>query len=106
MRVDITEVLQLDEQRPLSLRELAELSRLPETDLLELQFSGAIQPLESGTAQPLFSARYLLTARTAGRLHSDFELDMHGVALVLQLLERLQQLEARLSALQAQQPHR
>lgn len=104
MRVEITEVVQLDEQQPLSLRELAELSRLAEADLLELQHSGVIQPLDAGTAQPLFSARCLLTTRTAGRLRSDFELDIHGVALVLQLLERLQKLEARLSELQVRQP--
>ncbi|MGH8306895.1 MAG: chaperone modulator CbpM [Gammaproteobacteria bacterium] len=106
MRVELTEVLWLDEHHELSLRELAELSGLPETELRELVDCGAITPLTPEAPAWTFGADCVVAARTAARLRRDFDLDSQGLALALTLIEHVNALEARLRRLDAQLPHR
>jgi chaperone modulatory protein CbpM len=106
MKVELNEVLWLDERRELSLTELAELSGLTEAELHELADVGAIAPVDPGAAQPAFRADCVVTARTACRLRTDFELDAQGLALALILLDRICDLETRLRELSAQLPRR
>jgi chaperone modulatory protein CbpM len=106
MKVEFAEVLLIDEHGALSLTQLAELSRLPQEDLLELVACEALVPLDPYASEPSFGAHALLTARTAARLRADFELDAHGVVLALALLDRIDELEARVRELMAQLPHR
>jgi chaperone modulatory protein CbpM len=106
MKVELTEVLWLDEQEQLSLTELAGLSGLSEAELRELVDFGAILPVDPG-AEPLgFRADCIVTARAACRLRTDFELDAQGLALALTLLDRIHDLEAQLRNLSAQLPRR
>jgi len=49
-----------------------------------------------------FEARWLVVARTASRLRHDFELDAHGLSVVLSYVERIEALEAELRRLRAQ----
>ena len=106
MKVELTEVLWLDEQGQLSLTELAGLSGLSEAELHELVDLGAIVPVDPG-AEPLgFRTDCIVTARTACRLRTDFELDAQGLALALTLLNRIHDLEAQLRDLSAQLPRR
>ncbi|WP_369125181.1 chaperone modulator CbpM, partial [Cryobacterium sp. RTS3] len=44
------------------------------------------------------------SARTARRLRDDFELDGHGLAVALNLLRRIRELEAQLTHAQAKLP--
>jgi len=104
MRVELTEVVRIEEHQDLSLSELAELSRLSEADLRRLQELGVIVPVDPGAAERTFSAECLVVARTACRLQQDFELDVQGVALALTLLERIRKLEAELTELKARLP--
>ncbi|MHB8624379.1 MAG: chaperone modulator CbpM [Sulfuricaulis sp.] len=104
MKVELTEVLWLDEHLELSLTELAELSGLSEVDLRELVDYGAIAPVDPRAASPIFLADCVMTARTACRLRSDFELDVPELALALNLLNRIRGLEAQLRDLNAQWP--
>jgi chaperone modulatory protein CbpM len=104
MKAILTEMLWLDEQHTLSLSELAELSGLTHEDVEELVDYGVIAPVESGTTQATFHARYVVTAKTARRLRDDFELDARGVALAMTLIERMHELEERLRELQARFP--
>jgi chaperone modulatory protein CbpM len=106
MKVELTEVLWLDEQEQLSLTELAGLSGLSEAELRELVDCGAIIPLDPGAEALGFRADCVVTARTACRLRTDFELDAQGLALALTLLNRIHDLEAQLRDLSAQLPHR
>ncbi|MGA9851905.1 MAG: chaperone modulator CbpM [Gammaproteobacteria bacterium] len=106
MRVDLTEMLWLDEYQELSLKELAELSRLPETDLQELVDTGIITPLDPEAPARAFGADCVVAARTAARLRQDFDLDSQGLALALMLIEHVQALEERLRRLDAQLPRR
>jgi chaperone modulatory protein CbpM len=99
-----TEVLWLDEQREVSLRELIDLSGLHEAELLELVHSGVIPANEPPGAGYRFSARLVTVARTAFRLRNDFELDTRGLSVALRLLERVRALEEEIGRLRAELP--
>jgi chaperone modulatory protein CbpM len=100
------EALWLTENLRFSLAELAELAGVPEAELRELADYGAITPVDPGASQWAFTATCLTTVRAASRLRASFELEPHGVALVISLLERIRDLEAELTALRAQMPRR
>jgi ABC-type taurine transport system substrate-binding protein len=89
---------------PLPLRELVELSGLSEAEVRELVDYGVLTPADEATSQWVFSVQSITIARTARRLREDFELDPHGVALLLAYLDRIHELEAELCALRAQLP--
>jgi hypothetical protein len=63
-----------------------------------------LAPIEPGARAWTFRADRLVVARSARRLRKDLELDPHGVALVVTLLERVRDLEAELRDLQAKLP--
>ena len=96
----------LHEHYEFSLAELCELSGLSETELRELVDYGVLAPVDSDAPHWSFSADRLVLARSARRLREDLELDLHGVALVLTLLERVHDLEAELRDLRAKLPRR
>jgi chaperone modulatory protein CbpM len=94
------DILWLDEHAEISLAELAALARLPEADVLELVEYGVLVPARDD----VFAAYSVAVARRARRLRADFELDLHGAALALELIERIRELEAEVRALRAQLP--
>lgn len=100
----MAEVMWLDESEVISLSELVEISGLSEDELLELVHAGAIPSRENALQEYTFSARVVTTARTACRLRDDLELDPHGLALAIKLLERVRELEAELARLRALAP--
>jgi chaperone modulatory protein CbpM len=98
------EVLWLDEHRVVSLEELVECSGLTRAELLELVQGGAIPFREVHGTSYTFSARVIHVARTAGRLRDELELDMAGLGVALQLLERVRGLEEEITRLRAMLP--
>jgi chaperone modulatory protein CbpM len=104
MKVELTETVWLDERGVVTLVELAECSGLTEPELIELVELGALEPLESGAADLRFRAQCIAAARAASRLRNDFELDAHGLALVLSLLDRVHELESELRRAHARLP--
>ena len=106
MRIELTELVWLEEHRDLTRPELAELSGLSEAELRELETYGAITPIDAAAATPRFAARSIVAARTACRLRNDFELGTPGLAVALALLERIGALEAELREAHAQLPAR
>jgi len=96
----------LNEHYEFSLEELCELSGLSEAELRELVDHGVLAPIEPGARAWTFRADRLVVARSAHRLRKELELDPHGVALVVTLLERVRGLEAELRDLQAKLPRR
>ena len=92
-----------DEDR-LPLSELADLAGLSEDELTELVDCGALAPTEGLPGQWMFGLRSLTVARTARRLREDFELESHGVALLLGFMDRIRHLEEELRELQARLP--
>jgi chaperone modulatory protein CbpM len=95
MKLEVTEVAWMDQHYEISLEELAERSHLSRADIELLIDSGAISALD---------VRALEVARIAARLRADFETDLHGVALAMTLLRRIEQLELELSGLRARVP--
>ena len=106
MRIELTEVVWLHEHDALSVNQLAELSGLSEQEIYELVDYGAMTPIDTNAIQRSFDAHYIVAARTARRLRDDFELNTHGLALALSLLDRVHELEAELGDLRAQLPRR
>ena len=104
MPLDLTEAVWLDERGVVTLIELAECSGFSEKELRDLVDLGALAPLDPEAPELNFDARCIIAARTASRLRHDFELDVHGLALALSLLERVQELEAEVGRLQANLP--
>jgi hypothetical protein len=100
----IERAMWLHEQHELLLEELCELSGLSETELRELVDYGVLAPIDSHAQHWTFSADRLIVARSARRLRRDFDLDPHGVALAVTLLERVHDLEAELRDLRAKLP--
>jgi len=100
-----SEVWWLDEQRVVSLEELAQLSGLSSTELLELVHCGALTVREERGATCYFAAQTISVARTAGRLRDELELDVSGLGVALRLLERVRGLEAEIARLRALLPH-
>lgn len=96
----------LTEDARFSLEELAELADMPEAEVRELVDYGAVTPVDPDAAPWIFDGRCLLTIRTACRLRVSFDLEPHGVALIVSLLERIRGLEAQLGSLHAQSPQR
>ena len=106
MKIELTEVLWMDQYQELSLADLAKLSGLSEAELSELVDCGAIVPVNTDSAEWIFDAGCLVVAKTACRLRNDFELDTQGLAVALTLLARIHNLETQLHDLRAQLPGR
>jgi chaperone modulatory protein CbpM len=95
MEVEVLELEWLEEEQECAAGQLAQQSRLPEDEILELVHCGAI-PREPGRARS--------AARMAARLRQDFELDLQGVALALTLLRRIAELEVEVARYRAASP--
>lgn len=104
MTVEYCDALWPDERQTIPLRSVAEVSGLSEGELLQLIDCGALAPFSETSGQVMFSIQSIAVARTARRLRDDFELDPHGVAVLLAYLDRIRELEAQLRALQARLP--
>ena len=99
---DVPEPALPDEDGPLSLAELAEISGLSEAVIRELLEAGVLQEGSFSGAGWSFHAGSLMLARRARRLRADFDLDDSGTVLALTLLQRIEALEARLRELECQ----
>jgi chaperone modulatory protein CbpM len=104
MKIELTEAVWLEERGVVSLRELAESSGLSEPELEDLVALGAIEPVDPDAQQWNFAAGCIISARAACRLRDDFELDVQGLALVMSLLDRVEELETELQRLHAHVP--
>jgi len=91
----------LDAETTIALDELVAASGLPRETVVELVEWGVFQP---AGAPWTFASRTVILARRAARLRRDFELDLPGLALAASLLDRIDELEARLRELECQLP--
>ena len=101
MNIETCEALHVDEHGELSFAELIECSGLTDAELRELVEYGALVPVDPALASWTFRGHTLLLARSAGRLRHEFDLDTHGVSVLLRFVERIEALEAELRALRA-----
>lgn len=87
---------------PLTLEQLCRSCGLPEEQILLLVEEGIIEPQAEHaetTERWQFHWTSLTRVRTSTRLQQDLGVNLPGVALALELLERIEQLERRLQSL-------
>ena len=106
MAAEHADAVWVTESQKYSLAELVALSGLPEAELRELVEYGALRPANPEAASWVFSGQCVLSVRAAQRIRGSFELEPQSLALVISLLERIRELEARLGQVYAQQPRK
>jgi len=92
----------LDDQTELSLNDLCRICSSPAEWIIELVEEGILEPvgfeqIHWQQTQWRFSVESLQKARTAMRLQHDLGINLAGIAVVLDLLEEIDSLQARLS---------
>jgi chaperone modulatory protein CbpM len=106
MSAFLAEAVWLNESELCSLDDLLQASGLSAQELQEFIESGVIEPVERDAETHVFRATCIVVARTARRLRDDFELDTRGVAVALNLLRRIRELEAELEDVYARLPRK
>jgi chaperone modulatory protein CbpM len=106
VKAEHAEAQWLTEECEFSLSELVDLSGSSVEELRELVEYGAIAPVNPESSHWVFPGQCLPTVRAACRLRVSFDLEPHGVALVISLIDRIHDLEAQMGSLRAQLPHR
>jgi chaperone modulatory protein CbpM len=88
----------LDEECSFSLDELSTACCVRTEYIIELVAEGIIEPMESRREQQYwhFTGENLLRARKARRLQTDLGINLAGAALVLDLMEEVDQLQQQL----------
>ena len=101
MNIETVEALRVDERGEIGWAQLVEVSGLSDAELTELVDDGALIPVDPAAPSWSFTAYSVVVARTAGRLHREFDLDAHSLAVVLRFVARIEDLERQLRALRA-----
>ncbi len=94
------EPLVLDDATQLGLGELARACGLRVELVMEMVEVGLLEPRGRGPLRWRFPASAVARARAAARLQRDLELNLAGAALVLELLDEIRALQARVRALE------
>ncbi len=85
---------------PITLEELGEIFNLPSEFINELIAYEIIHPQRSAASGLLFDLQEISRLKRALRLQRDLELNLTGVAIVLDLLEEVQELRAHANLLE------
>lgn len=101
MKTQADDAMRLDEYTEITWTQLVSACGLPEGEVRELVRYGALVPRDPTAPTWTFEARWLIVARHASKLRRDFDLDPHGVSVVLSYVERIENLEAELRAMRA-----
>jgi chaperone modulatory protein CbpM len=89
----------LDENTLVTFTELCQSCDVGSDVVAEMVEIGILDPTGDGPGDWRFEAGALRRAATAARLQRDLGVNLAGAALALELLERIERLEARLRAL-------
>jgi chaperone modulatory protein CbpM len=89
-------VLVLDETHEITLDELTRTCRVKTEWVLELMQEGVLEPVHRSGPQWRFSSTSIVRVEKARRLQRDLGINLPGIALALELLERIDALEGRL----------
>jgi chaperone modulatory protein CbpM len=109
MRYDIITVVTgsvVDEEREIPLAQLCRTCGLSVEAVAALVEEGILEPEGTRRGRWRFPADSIRRARTAVRLQRDLELNLAGVALALDLLDRVEGLRARVRSMEAQRYRR
>ena len=102
MIATMQDAMRFDTVTEVTWTQLVNASGMPEAELTELVRYGALVPRDPEAPAWTFESRWLLVARTASRLRHAFDLDPHGVSVLLSFVDRIESLEAELRSLRAQ----
>lgn len=102
MITSIQDAVRFDTVTEVTWTQLVNASGLTEEEVTELVQYGALIPRDPSAPTWTFESRWLVVARHASRLRRDFDLDAHGVSVVLSFADRIESLEAELARLRAQ----
>jgi chaperone modulatory protein CbpM len=91
-----TQTCIVEEHLELGIDELGRACSCSRAWLVTLVHEGVFSPTDPAAPEWRFAGASLRRARRAARLQRDLDLDAPAVALVLQLLERIETLEQRL----------
>ena len=91
----------LDEGVELSLEDVSVACSCSREWVVELVEEGVLEPHGSSRRNWRFSGASLVRAQTAMRLQRDFEIDVAGVALALELIDEIRILRERLQRLES-----
>jgi len=86
----------LDDLEQISLTELAEICSCKTEWIVELAGEGIIEPVGQNISDWQFTGISVIRVRTATRLHQDLDVNLAGIALAIDLLEEVSELQARL----------
>jgi chaperone modulatory protein CbpM len=95
------ELAWLDARETVTVTELSRACALSPDELGELVEYGALVPVIAQPPETTFSAEWVMPLREAGKLRRDYDLDLFAVALLLDYLHRIDDLEDQLRSLQA-----
>jgi chaperone modulatory protein CbpM len=101
MKSVAADAIRIDEFTEITWTQLVSACGLSEGEVRELVRYGALVPRDPDASTWTFEARWLLVARRASRLRRDFDLDPHGVSVLLSFVDRIESLEAELRMLRA-----
>ena len=90
----------LDEQLELTLNDLCRACSSPTEWIIELVEEGALEPVGDEQSDWRFTGVCLQRAQTAMRLQRDLGINLAGIALVLDLLDEIETMRARLQRLE------
>ena len=90
----------LEEEVVLSLSELSLAARLSQKRVVELVEEGVVEPIGREPGDWTFRGTSLQRIRCARRLEHDLGVNTAGIALVLDLLDEMERLRARLERLE------
>lgn len=82
----------LDERVEIDLSELCRISGLEEERVVEMVAEGIVEPLGHGRAAWRFTGFAVTRVLRTAQLQRDFEVNLPGAALALELLEELERL--------------
>ena len=91
----------LEEQTELTLADLCRACATEDSLIIEMVDEGVLTPAGQAPTQWRFSGLHLQHAKVALRLQRDLGVNLQGAALVLQLLEEMDVLRARLRSIAA-----
>lgn len=91
----------LEEQNGLSLGELCRLCRVHADYVLDLIDQGILEPEGENVQHYRFTGKCIIRTEKAMRLQRDMGINLAGVAMILDLLDQVEDLERRIRELEA-----
>ena len=94
----------LDASETITVSDLSRVCGISSGELNELVEYGALKPWPTRSQGRVFSAACVAPLRTACKLRRDYDLELFTIALLMEYLNRIEELEHELRTLQAKTP--